>query len=281
MSQHAATNHGVEGGEAPTDVSPLAPSPAALTPRARVALLTLQLRRETQQVETLEAEIAASRDPDEALDELRSKLGPMLDDQRRACAVELEDTRREAAESVAGAQAQATQTVKDATIRADHADRAAEQLRAGEQLRADEQMRADEQFGADAELPPPIVFATPTTVIALADILPGEDDEPLDDDADVRLSDTEDTDAPADARPIVVTIDAEVFARVFAAAIAPLLEQHNQPTNPQSSYDAVPQYYRQPPSPKKSFWAHTWHPDVLLSILATIIVLVVLVAWSG
>lgn len=33
-------------------------------------------------------------------------------------------------------------------------------------------------------------------------------------------------------------------------------------------------------SPPKSFWANTWHADVLLSVIALIIVIVVLIAWA-
>ena len=37
----------------------------------------------------------------------------------------------------------------------------------------------------------------------------------------------------------------------------------------------------QAPPAKKSFWAHAWHPDVLLSGLAMVIVIIVLIAWTG
>jgi len=35
------------------------------------------------------------------------------------------------------------------------------------------------------------------------------------------------------------------------------------------------------PSKKKSFWANAWHPDLLLSGLAMVIVVIVLIAWTG
>ena len=77
-----------------------------------------------------------------------------------------------------------------------------------------------------------------------------------------------------------VVIDADSFAKAFAAALAPVLEARNQAPGygsyPPQAYMPVPA-----PAPKKSFWAHAWHPDVLLSGLAMVIVIIVLVAWTG
>ena len=88
------------------------------------------------------------------------------------------------------------------------------------------------------------------------------------------------TDAPAgasDQRAMHVVIDADSFAKAFAAALAPVLEARNSaPVYPPQAYMPVPA-----PAPKKSFWAHAWHPDVLLSGLAMVIVIIVLVAWTG
>jgi hypothetical protein len=75
-----------------------------------------------------------------------------------------------------------------------------------------------------------------------------------------------------------VTLDADSFARAFAAAVAPILEARQQaPQLPPQAW--MP--YQAPPTPKKSFWAHAWHPDVLLSGLAMVIVIIVLIAWTG
>jgi hypothetical protein len=81
-----------------------------------------------------------------------------------------------------------------------------------------------------------------------------------------------------DTRAVNVVIDAESFARAFAAAIAPVIEARAQqpPVIPESYFRALPSA-----PAKKGFWSHAWHPDVLLSLLAMIIVLVVLVAWAG
>jgi len=75
-----------------------------------------------------------------------------------------------------------------------------------------------------------------------------------------------------------VTIDAEAFARAFAVAIAPLVEAR-QAQNFQPPMGWVP--VQATPSKKKSFWANAWHPDVLLSGLAMVIVIIVLIAWTG
>ena len=90
------------------------------------------------------------------------------------------------------------------------------------------------------------------------------------------------TDAPGstDQRPMHVVIDAESFGRAFAAAMAPVFAAMNQgPTHGQ--YPPPGWVPVQAPAPKKSFWAHAWHPDVLLSGLAMVIVIIVLIAWTG
>ena len=74
-----------------------------------------------------------------------------------------------------------------------------------------------------------------------------------------------------------VIIDADAFARAFAAAIAPLVEARQAQTF-QPPVGWVPP---QTTPAKKSFWANAWHPDVLLSGLAMVIVVIVLIAWTG
>jgi hypothetical protein len=44
-------------------------------------------------------------------------------------------------------------------------------------------------------------------------------------------------------------------------------------------YGQYPYYAPMPPPPKEGFWSHARHPDVVLLGLATIIVLVIMVAW--
>ena len=82
------------------------------------------------------------------------------------------------------------------------------------------------------------------------------------------------------SQPMHVVIDADSFGRAFAAAMAPVLATLNQgPT--QGQYPPPGWVPVQAPPAKKSFWSHAWHPDVLLSGLAMVIVIIVLIAWTG
>ena len=134
---------------------------------------------------------------------------------------------------------------------------------------ADEPEETPESAAAPVPLPPPLpprlapdTLVQPTTESAPDDGLRARTVE-RGDDAAMR-----------------VTLDADSFARAFAAAMAPILEAREQQA-PQ--YVLPPAAYVQPqaPPPKRSFWAHAWHPDVLLSGLAMVIVIIVLVAWTG
>ena len=80
-------------------------------------------------------------------------------------------------------------------------------------------------------------------------------------------------------QPLHVVLDADSFARAFAAAMAPILEARAQA--PQYLYPPPGYVAPQAPPVKRSFWAHAWHPDVLLSGLAMVIVIIVLIAWTG
>jgi hypothetical protein len=86
-------------------------------------------------------------------------------------------------------------------------------------------------------------------------------------------------------------IDAEAFAKVFAAVFATMLEERVSAWAPSVQapmpYPAQPyptQLYAALPQPvpvpvKQSFWSHAKHVDVLLLSAAMVIVLVVLAAW--
>jgi hypothetical protein len=87
-------------------------------------------------------------------------------------------------------------------------------------------------------------------------------------------------DARPQPEPPRAGLDAESLAQVLAVVMATTLD-HRLAALPVGT----PQpWTMQPVAPtmpvKKSFWADSWHADVLLSVLAMIIVLVVLVAWS-
>lgn len=83
---------------------------AALSPRAGVALLTLQLRTSLHEAAAAEAE-EAQVDQDAALAQLRAQLAPLVDERRRSLDGALERARGEAAATVAAAHAQASALV--------------------------------------------------------------------------------------------------------------------------------------------------------------------------
>lgn len=89
--------------------------------------------------------------------------------------------------------------------------------------------------------------------------------------------------APSESASIKVVIDADSFSQAFAAAISSVMDERlalhraQQETWMNAPWRVVPVAA---PPPKKSFWSNAWHADVLLSVLAMIIVLVVLLAWS-
>src|SRR5262245_4961054 len=88
--------------------------------------------------------------------------------------------------------------------------------------------------------------------------------------------------APTESASIKVVIDADSFSTAFATAIASVMDERlavqraQQETWMSAPWRVVP---TAAPA-KKSFWSNAWHADVLLSVLAMVIVIVVLVAWS-
>ena len=90
---------------------------------------------------------------------------------------------------------------------------------------------------------------------------------------------------PAQQLPVNIVIDAEAFARVFAAVFASMQPQVPQQFGAQpypTQVYSVGQFPLPQPSPlpmKQSFWSHAKHIDVLLLSAAMVIVLVVLAAW--
>ena len=326
-----------------------------LSPRAAIALLTLQLRSTVQ--EAVEAEAAADAiDVDGALWQLRSRLTPLIDERRRALDEEVARERAHAAEAIAAAHAEADQ-ITTAAIEA-AAARALAERAAADLARRDAEWQSlvapppvepnvsepetvslgenpllELPMPAARLLDPPVVESDVEEALPAVDAPPAEDalpgddaspelfdqavfwghepDEPADESADAEVAATA-VPLPPPLPPIVapdtlvqpttdsapdddlwartversddgamrVVLDADSFARAFAAAMAPILEAREQQAQ---KYVLPPAAYLQPqaPPPKRSFWAHAWHPDVLLSGLAMVIVIIVLVAWTG
>ena len=321
-------------------------NPSELSPRAAIALMSLQLRSTVH--EAVEAEAGADAiDTEAALWQLRSRLAPLIEDRRRALEAEVAAERERAAAQIADAHAEADRVVttaveeaaacaaaEEAALRAaveeaaarvaeeEAAARAAEEeaaLRAAEEeaaaraaedeaaARAAEEEAAAESPGVEFE--PPELGAPrmmPSVLLLAPQGVPAAVGTPLFDDLMVEWPLDQSAPSPPELLPAPVTmppprvgplmppppgpvvedveraplhvvIDAESFARAFAAALAPALE------NRQAPYQLPPQVWmpHQAPAPKKSFWSHAWHPDVLLSGLAMVIVIIVLVAWTG
>jgi hypothetical protein len=327
------------------------PAPSqSLSPRAGVAVLTLQLRNILQEAMAAEAEVAAL-DVDAEVWQLRARLGPLIEDRKQALAQELLAEEQRADAAVDAARDEAADIVRTAHERVaeDEARRAADEVRRRTMLAAEAARAASAAAAAaavDAEpapvpptllfddplieeqleimtpagpLPPPVssivppppaplVLAAPEIIDATSvQLLPPEADGLLDpeqvDVAGDLLGDdstmwAEHPPVPAStirlpvtaiesavssseqAKPLHVVIDAESFAAAFAAAMAPVLATLEQ-GSPQSQYPPQGWVPVQAPPAKKSFWAHAWHPDVLLSGLAMVIVIIVLIAWTG
>jgi hypothetical protein len=86
------------------------------------------------------------------------------------------------------------------------------------------------------------------------------------------------------AVPVTAGLDPELFARAlaaaFGAAFGAMLDERRVPLAAAPLESPWVQYAAVPAPVKKSFWTNVWHVDVMLSVLAAVIVLVVLIAWS-
>ena len=315
-----------------------------LSPRAGIAVLSLQLRSIVQ--EAIEAEAAADAiDVDGALWQLRSRLTPLIDERRRALDDEVAAERDRGVEAIAAARLEAERVVVaaiEAVAARAMAGRAAAELarRAAEaqavwepvvaalpepdvevlpepdvevfpepvveafaepdvavlpELEApvepaspalfdQAEFWAPEVDAADSKLippPPPVLLLPPPKLPVLPPpsapmtlVLPEVDAR-----ADGEFAKWAPSTDRGGPQPLHVVLDADSFARAFAAAMAPILEARGQA--PQYSYPPQAYVPVPAPAPKRSFWAHAWHPDVLLSGLAMVIVIIVLVAWTG
>ena len=317
-----------------------------LSPRAGIAVLSLQLRSTVQ--EAIEAEAAADAiDVEGALWQLRSRLTPLIDERRRALDDDVAEERARGAEAIAAAHLEAERIVaaaiEAAAARAMAGHAAAELARRAAEAQAlwepvvevlpepdvevlpepdvevspepdvaapieleapvelaspvlfdQAEFWAPEVDAADSEplpppppvlllrpppppvllLPPPELPVLPPPSAPMTLVLPGVDGRP--DDEFAAWAPNIDRGGP---QPLHVVLDADSFARAFAAAMAPILEARAQA--PQYLYPPAGYVAPQAPPVKRSFWAHAWHPDVLLSGLAMVIVIIVLVAWTG
>ncbi|MEO1058527.1 MAG: hypothetical protein AAFY28_16590, partial [Actinomycetota bacterium] len=155
---------------------------------------------------------------------------------------------------------------------------------------------AEDAAGADSEgpsdalvapLPPPadgdnvepVLLVDPALLVEEAVDIDTVDAEAVDiDTVDAEAVDVDTLDPPTTTLPAVredtggqvnVVIDAEAFGRAFAEVLKPVLEARDQ--RPQQP-PFVPHYRMVQPEKRKSFWAHAWHADVLLALVAVVIV---------
>lgn len=280
-----------------------AASGSALSPRAGIAMLTLQVRATLQEAATMEAQYVPI-DHVAARQQLLEKLAPLIDERERAFDAELVAARQEASSIIAEARDNAA-IITAQRIAAREAERAEAERVEAERLEA-ERLEAErveaERVAAlaalavaaapaidradDTDLTPVLestnVDAPMLRIEPPFDDLPDFDEpndtEPRPSAVATGLKPVEVLAPSSSPAPINVTIDADAFARVFATVFASLVEQR--------ALDHPPTMYMRPmlesPAPvqtKQGFWSQARHPDVLLMGLATAIVLVVLAAW--
>jgi len=275
------------------------PMSPALSPRAGIAMLTLQLRATTQQAEALEQRYVEI-DHDSAKRELRARLEPLIEERTRSFTEAIEAAKVEAAEVIAAAEREAETIRAERRAAAEEAERLAaaeeaERLAAAAALAASIESR-DSVWHLDDETLEADDVVEVEEVVELADVEPASDERRDVDDTEVvhaaEVLPPLERPAPTVTSPfartstplpppqqINVSIDADAFAKVFATVFAAIVEQRLQhvPPAPYLPYAIAP---AAPPAPaKQGFWRHARHPDVLLLGLATAIVLVVLAAW--
>lgn len=292
----------------------MAAEQTTLSPRANIALLTLQLRAAVQEADAAEASASTGGvDVDASLQQLRARLDPLMAERRAALDAAMADERAAAAEAIAAAHREAAEIVaaaEAATVVAESepieelpliVEAAAlaavveeplvpEESPVIEELVADEEsVVSEEPVAADesvvSEEPvvveepvvteePPVVFAE----FAKADEQPS----------------TELATWPPPPPANTVTLDVDAFAKVMGAVLASVLDerlgQWQPPQQPPYPYTMqmpmqmpVPMVIQAAPAPapppKQGFWSSAKHPDVILMVIAMVIVLVVLAAW--
>jgi hypothetical protein len=252
-------------------------------------MLTLQLRSALQEAEMLET-TDHTIDEDAARRQLRERLDPLLEDRRREYAAALEAARADAAAVVEQARAEAERQRATALLAAESARVAeAERLAEAARIAEEERIAAEECIVADETLEDWAVVEP--VLVEPADVEPAVV-EPADTEPAIPMSTVPATIARPAPQEVIVSIDADAFARVFATVFAALLEQRGyaplgaaqQVGGPVQYPQPYPQHMTYAPAapttpPRQSFWSHALHPDVLLMGLATVIVLVVLAAW--
>jgi hypothetical protein len=265
-----------------------------LPPAAVTALLTLRLRSALQDAEAAEAEAvafaqqqppAAAAQTSAEVDGLRRTLSLELDAERLAAAARLDAARQEAARIVDDAHQRAAELrrqweapavpaapVVPAPMAPPAEARPAEARPAEAPLSHLDVAEVDpwSEFARPEPVAPPEVAMAVEAAVAQSIVVD-------------RWADVPATQA-ADGGPTVVTVDAEAFARVFAAVLATVLDERfaawRSGMGPYAPA-AIVDHGANPAAPAPSLLRRVFHVDVVLSVLAAAIVIVLLFAWLG
>jgi hypothetical protein len=253
--------------------------PASLSPRAAVAMLSLQLRAATQEADTAEAD-ANSVDETAAREQLRARLEPLIAERRRTLDESLAATRADAAEAILAARTEARRMIEQAASVAEarRAAVAAERAASIEaQVIEPEVVEPEPEVEVEA-IEPDVVEPDVVEPDVVEVIAPDEVFRPT------TAAETHTVAATQAGAPVHITvaIDAEAFATAFATVFVNLMEERMGGT--QAAFAprlALGQMMMMPEAApaKPSFWSNARHLDVALVGLATTIVLVVLAAW--
>ena len=263
----------------------------AVASRADVARLTLRLRAAQREAAEAEAAAAAAADP-AVVTMLEGRLFPLLEQRRTAFMSELERVRAEALDAIADARRMAEDFVTT------HAPRPPGPVTPPMGIPITVSRDASAAVGQTVDS----VWA-PRSADPAA--WPG-------DSLGAAVGQEAVTPTPAPMAPApTVLVDAEAFARAFAALIAkaiddrtangqhppqyvpqyahqfipvPTMSPHQQqpmqqqPMQQQQPVQPVPQMIVMPPA-KQGFWSHARHLDVMLLSVTMVIALVILAAW--
>ena len=201
----------------------------------------------------------AGWDVDAALVQLRARMAQLVVDRRRQLDEALEQERTDAIVAVAAAHTKAASIAAGAVA-------VAHDIATISPCPAPSPWAAPNQEDAVATT---VAAAVPSTVAEVAAEVSGA------------------TAQGRDPSSMTVVIDADSFARAFGAAFATafaaVLDERlaTIPTGTQqATYMPPAGYWQAAPVPVVTKKSSTWHADFLLSVLAMIIVLVVLIAWS-
>jgi hypothetical protein len=261
--------------------------PASLSPRAAVAMLSLQLRAAVQEADSAEAD-ANAVDEAAARQQLRDRLEPLIAERRRALDESLTAARADAAAAITAARDEARRMIEQAAAAAEarRAELAASVFqRPAEPHTADPQPVVEPEFEAEfeqefepefeGELQPETDVEVESPRVVEAEVVEAEVVQP-----EVVVHQQG---APLH---VTVSIDATAFAAAFAQVFADILEERMGGTQaafaPRMALGPVmmmPEYAAAQGAAKRSFWSNARHLDVALVGLATTIVLVVLAAW--